>query len=30
ALAGSCALACLLALVTRFIPRSWQRGYMPR
>lgn len=30
ALAGSCALACLLALVTRFVPRSWQRGYMPR
>jgi len=30
ALAGSCALACLLALVTRFIPRSWQLGYMPR
>ncbi|MBK5000963.1 DUF1275 domain-containing protein [Pseudomonas sp. S31] len=30
ALAGSCALACLLALVSRFIPRTWQRGYMPR
>ncbi|MDD2066589.1 YoaK family protein [Pseudomonas sp. 25571] len=30
ALAGSCALTCLLALVTRFIPRSWQLGYMPR
>ncbi|MBF8747840.1 DUF1275 domain-containing protein [Pseudomonas putida] len=30
ALAGSCALACVLALVSRFIPRNWQRGYMPR
>ena len=30
ALAGSCVLACLLALVSRFIPRAWQRGYMPR
>ncbi|MDF9620239.1 YoaK family protein [Pseudomonas entomophila] len=30
ALAASCALACLLALVTRFIPRAWQLGYMPR
>ncbi|MNO75406.1 hypothetical protein D3C76_664520 [compost metagenome] len=30
ALAGSCALACVLALVSRFIPRAWQRGYMPR
>ncbi len=29
ALAGSCALACVLALVSRFIPRTWQRGYMP-
>jgi hypothetical protein len=29
-LAGSCALACMLALVSRFIPRAWQRGYMPR
>ena len=29
ALAGSCALTCLLALVSLFIPRSWQRGYMP-
>ncbi|MCE0779033.1 YoaK family protein [Pseudomonas sp. NMI542_15] len=26
ALAGS----CVLALVSRFIPRGWQRGYMPR
>lgn len=30
ALAASCALACLLALVTVFIPRAWQLGYMPR
>lgn len=30
AMAGSAALACLLALVSRFIPRAWQRGYMPR
>jgi uncharacterized membrane protein YoaK (UPF0700 family) len=30
ALAGSCALAGVLALVSRFIPRGWQRGYMPR
>jgi len=29
ALAGSCALACMLALVSRFIPRTWLRGYMP-
>lgn len=29
ALAGSCALACVLALVSRFIPRTWLRGYMP-
>ncbi|EJT83303.1 hypothetical protein PPS11_37125 [Pseudomonas putida S11] len=29
ALAGSCSLACVLALVSRFIPRTWQRGYMP-
>lgn len=29
ALTGSCALACVLALVSRFIPRTWQRGYMP-
>ena len=29
ALAGSCALACVLALVSWFIPRAWQRGYMP-
>ncbi|WJN52781.1 YoaK family protein [Pseudomonas asiatica] len=29
ALAGSCSLACMLALVSRFIPRTWQRGYMP-
>ncbi|KNX77147.1 membrane protein [Pseudomonas sp. 250J] len=30
ALAASCGLACLLALVTVFIPRAWQLGYMPR
>ncbi|MCH7418900.1 YoaK family protein [Pseudomonas mosselii] len=30
ALTASCALACLLALVTVFIPRAWQLGYMPR
>ncbi|MBF8669627.1 DUF1275 domain-containing protein [Pseudomonas putida] len=29
ALAVSCALACVLALVSRFIPRTWLRGYMP-
>ncbi|WP_087500583.1 YoaK family protein [Pseudomonas sp. SID14000] len=30
AMTGSCALACVLAMVSRFIPGSWQRGYMPR
>lgn len=30
ALTGSCALACVLAMVSRFIPGAWQRGYMPR
>lgn len=30
ALSASCGLACVLALVSRFIPRAWQLGYMPR
>ncbi|MDH0300945.1 MULTISPECIES: YoaK family protein [unclassified Pseudomonas] len=30
ALSASCGLACILALLTRFIPRAWQLGYMPR
>ncbi|QXI40346.1 YoaK family protein [Pseudomonas xantholysinigenes] len=30
ALAAGSGLACVLALVTRFIPRAWQLGYMPR
>ncbi|AZL74432.1 YoaK family protein [Pseudomonas oryziphila] len=30
ALFASCGLACVLALVSRFIPRAWQLGYMPR
>ncbi len=30
AMAGSAALACLLALLSGLIPRVWQRGYMPR
>ncbi|TFF39413.1 YoaK family protein [Pseudomonas sp. RIT623] len=30
ALSASSAVACLLALVTLFIPRAWQLGYMPR
>ncbi|QXH33033.1 YoaK family protein [Pseudomonas muyukensis] len=30
ALAASSALACVLALVTLFVPRAWQLGYMPR
>nr|WP_314480203.1 YoaK family protein [uncultured Pseudomonas sp.] len=29
ALVGSCALTCLLTLVSLSIPRTWQRGYMP-
>jgi len=30
ALAGSCGLACLLALVVGFVPRAWQVGFMVR
>lgn len=30
AMVGSCLLTCLLTLVSLFIPRAWQRGYMPR
>ncbi|MCO7518978.1 MULTISPECIES: YoaK family protein [unclassified Pseudomonas] len=30
ALAASSGLACVLALVTLFVPRAWQLGYMPR
>lgn len=30
AMAASCALATVLALVSRFIPRAWQQGYMLR